>query len=252
MTERTCSVEGCTNPVLARMLCVRHYRQHQTAGTLDRFPTRGRRTGGICGVEGCANKQHAREMCARHYREWLAAKNGSRQCSRYLCSSLAVLDGLCMRHYTRRKRTDDMKELRAARCCSVDGCNRPYDSNDLCQMHYQRLRTTGSHGPAELLRGVNGSGYIDPQGYRVLTLAGGRKIGEHRVVMERHLGRPLTADENVHHLNGDRADNRIRNLELWNTSQPSGQRPEDKVAWARQMLALYGDNFIQPRLTLPD
>lgn len=75
-------------------------------------------------------------------------------------------------------------------------------------------------------------------------------IAEHRMVMSEMLGRSLTEDERPHHINGIRDDNRPSNLELWSTWQPPGQRVEDKVAWAREILNRYGEDFTQPRLTL--
>jgi hypothetical protein len=127
------------------------------------------------------------------------------------------------------------------KACSVDGCEGRFLARGWCRKHYQRWHKTGDPLQAKFERAPNGSGWVNTNGYR-MHLVDGRPTMEHRHVMAMHIGRPLLATEEVHHRNGDRADNRLENLELWTRSQPPGGRVEDKLAWAREIIALYGDD----------
>ena len=184
-----------------------------------------------CVIEGCTNVVQARRMCGKHYQQDRAVRNGSKQCRRKGCTLLAVLDGLCRPHYNRRRRMDDERELRDARRCSVEGCDRPYDAAGFCTMHYQRVRFNGAAGEVSPRRAPRGAGHLNKEGYRNIRLASGKLVAEHRLVMEKHLGRKLERWENIHHRNGVRHDNRLENLELWVKTQPAGQRLEDLVTF---------------------
>jgi hypothetical protein len=126
--------------------------------------------------------------------------------------------------------------------CSVQDCDRKHMARGWCDMHWKRWRKHGD--PTKI---VNVGRHVSPDGYvKVPDRSGrGRSILEHRLVMENHLGRQLLPVENVHHINGNRSDNRIDNLELWNTRQPKGQKIEDKIEYAIEILKQYAPHLLE-------
>ena len=69
---------------------------------------------------------------------------------------------------------------------------------------------------------------ISSWGYKMIT-RNGKKVYEHRVIMEEHLGRKLTRGEEVHHKNGNKLDNRIENLELLTIAEHKSKHRDKKT-----------------------
>lgn len=124
-----------------------------------------------------------------------------------------------------------------AAVCKVPDCDRVVASHELCKPHWNRLQRRGTTDKYVRSR----SPYVNSNGY-IYERVDGQRQGklQHRIVMERVLGRPLRRFETVHHKNGIKTDNRPENLELWIQLQPSGARVEDLLAFAREVIRLYG------------
>jgi hypothetical protein len=111
----------------------------------------------------------------------------------------------------------------------------------------------GAHGQkGERHHAWKGGKRLNENGYVMIRVDQNDEIGqamgpqngyllESRLVMAHHLGRPLFPDEFVHHGPKGKQDNTIENLELWTTHHPKGQRVDELLEFAREIVTRYKD-----------
>lgn len=101
--------------------------------------------------------------------------------------------------------------------CSVHSCTNKHKGHGYCRNHLRRFQKYGD----PIGKRPPNKGYI-AHGYKMISV-GKIKYREHRLIVEKHIGRKLLPfpKETVHHINGNKIDNRIENLQVISQSEHS-------------------------------
>lgn len=172
------------------------------------------------------------------------------------CIEQKYAHNLCKKHNQRRYKTGSTDlgpripwNKGSNEVCVMEDCTNKHLAKGFCSKHYRAFKAWLDKDRSVEYRSQQKPSK-DKNGYVLLYMPDhpnasvNGQYSQHRLIMEQKLGRHLVKGENVHHKNGIRNDNRPENLEVWNTVQPRGQRIEDKVEYAMEILKLYAPHLL--------
>jgi hypothetical protein len=156
------------------------------------------------------------KQCSFCHKEFNAAKKTTKYCCRSCQSShLAILYG--------KQRAEKKKNGSYHKCkiCQTEFYAPAYrqETAKYCSRKCTSIANPENTKKARAASPVmKRAGLTEKRKYVVINVAG-KQVREHRFIMEQHLGRKLTKNEHVHHINGNPQDNRLENLQVLSNSE---------------------------------
>ena len=224
-----CKMQACevTTQGGGHGFCRTHYMQYHRGvlaqdGSRLRDPQRvsSYGAGAHCAAEGCTTRPRSNDLCIKHYMQWKAGHLPDTSIVRIL---------------------GDAPKVR----CKINDCSVRAASKGMCPAHARRFESGIIDEEGNELRDPSlrpGRGWVGKnRGYRKIMVKDHPRadqygyVLEHRLVVEKMLGRYLESHEIVHHKDGVRDHNDPSNLEV-HTRKTHPPAHEYTVEHARQVL----------------